>query len=129
MVFPRLGYNFRFNAHLPVSAKWQNQPEIAAQKCKKEWYVEGAHRFQDPTYNHQSTLSLSFCYIVDHFKLIALPTTMQIFTKRQIVLFLPLYITCAAISFNTNCKYNKRMNCLERNFAFFCIPIAYETNG
>ena len=126
MVFPKLGYNFRLNAHLPVSSKWQNQPKIAAQKCTKDWHVEGAHRFQDPNYNHQSTLSLSFYYIVAHFKLIAHPFPMQIFTKRQIILKLPLYM-CAAKSFNTHCKYNKSMSCLKCNFGFFCIPIAYET--
>ena len=29
VVFPRLGCNFRFNAHLRDSLNWQNQPEIA----------------------------------------------------------------------------------------------------
>ena len=46
VVFPRLGYNFRFNAHLPVSAKWQNQPKIAAQKCRKEWNVKALTDFK-----------------------------------------------------------------------------------
>ena len=46
-------YNFRFNAHLRVSLKWQNQPKIGDQNCTQDWHVEnctedwyaaGAHR-------------------------------------------------------------------------------------
>ena len=71
VVFPRLGYNFRFNAHLRDSAKSGRTNQKLLPKTARK---NRMHRFHDQAFNHQSTLyfsfkliaSLSLCSLTHH---------------------------------------------------------------
>ena len=81
VVFPRLGCNFRFNAHLRDSLNWQNQPEIAPKTAQNNDPPKKA--FADLMFpvaivkNSIVNFTVFFC-----FKLIAAPK--ETFAKHQI---------------------------------------------